>query len=58
MCKFQSVKPETINSIACGDYQMIGYCSDEEDRLERLTETHQSVLVTLGIEEKNVFDIR
>lgn len=56
-CVFQQEKPKAINSIAKADYEMIGYASDETERLERLGGGRQSIMVALGIEEKQAFEI-
>ena len=58
-CKFTGVKSATIKKCSSGDvdYEMIGYASDEEERLIRLTDKKQSIMVTLGIKEADTFGI-
>lgn len=57
ICKFTDVKQRTIRKIALSDYQMIGYASDEIERLKLLDDTKQSIMVTLNISESEAFDI-
>lgn len=57
MCTFTSVKQQTIDKLALDEYQMIGYASDEEARLHRLTDSKQSIMATLGITEIAAFEI-
>ncbi|WP_418560232.1 hypothetical protein [Hominenteromicrobium sp.] len=49
-CKFTGVKSATIRKSLEGSsyYEMLGYACDEDERLDRLTETKQSIMVTLG----------
>lgn len=58
-CKFTGVKSATIKKCSSGvvDYEMIGYASDEEERLIRLTDKKQSIMVTLGIKEADTFEL-
>lgn len=56
-CKFQGIKEKTIELLDNNAYQMIGYASDETDRIHRLTDTKQSIMVELEVEEKQTFDI-
>lgn len=58
-CKFTGVKSATIKKCSSGDvdYEMIGYASDEEERLIRLTDKKQSIMVTLGIKEADTFGL-
>lgn len=58
-CKFTGVKTATIKKCSSGavDYEMIGYASDEEERLIRLTDKKQSIMVTLGIKEADTFEL-
>lgn len=58
-CKFTGVKTATIKKCSSGivDYEMIGYASDEDERLIRLTDKKQSIMVTLGIKEADTFPI-
>lgn len=58
MCQFTGIKTRTINSIQMNSpYEMIGYACDETSRLHRLTETKQSIMVTLGIKEDDTYEI-
>ena len=57
-CIFQKVKQKTVESLLDDrDYQMIGYTSDELDRIGRLGDKKQSILVALGLEEVDAFRI-
>lgn len=57
-CKFTGVKQATIKSLVDTDeFELIGYASDEEDRIHRLTDKKQSVMVTLGVTEAEAFEI-
>lgn len=58
-CKFTGVKSATIKKCSSGavDYEMIGYASDEEERLIRLTDKKQFIMVTLGIKEADTFGL-
>ena len=47
----------TIKTIINSEYEMIGYASDEVDRLPRLTDKKCSIMVELGIKEQDTFDI-
>ena len=57
MCKLTDVKQKTLTNVMLSDYQMIGYGADEITRLNTLSDTKQSIMVTLGIEEKDAFEI-
>ena len=58
MCNMSDVKQRTIRAYSQPDeYHMIGYASDESQRIHRLNDTHQSIMVTLGVKEKDTFDI-
>lgn len=56
-CNFTTVKRNTIKQLVCGEYEMIGYASDEVDRLHRLTDKKCSIMAQLGIKEQDTFDI-
>lgn len=57
-CNFTKTKTQTIEKLLCNDdFEMVGYASDEKDRLHRLTETKQSILKTLGVEEVETYGI-
>lgn len=56
-CEFTGVKTKTINSISKSEYQMIGYAADETQRIHRLTETKQSIMVALDVKEKDTLEI-
>ena len=57
-CKFQGVKPSTVNSLMLlDDFELVGYAVDEEDRIHRLTDKKQSVMCTLGVTEAEAFEI-
>ena len=56
-CKFTDVKKNTIKSLLNGEYEMIGYASDEVERLHRLTDKKCSIMAVLGIAEQDTFDI-
>lgn len=57
-CSFSGLKSRTLNSVIPKNaYQMIGYAADETKRLHRLGKFQESILVTLGITEKECFDI-
>jgi len=56
-CKFTGIKVKTIENIALSEYQMIGYAVDEVDRIQRLTDTKQSIMVTMNVKEIETFDI-
>lgn len=56
-CKFTDVKMKTISSLSKSDYEMIGYASDELDRLHRLTDKKCSIMAELGINEQDTFEI-
>ena len=61
-CKTTGVKQNTIKKV-CKElnidnvYEMIGYAADETERLHRLSDKKQSIMATLGINEKETFDI-
>lgn len=56
-CYFTSIKTRTIELLNDNGYEMVGYASDETDRIHRLTDTKQSIMVALGVVEKQTFDI-
>lgn len=58
-CAFSKVKQTTLAALSGGpdEYQMIGYAADEGPRLSYLCEHRQSIMVTLGVKEKEAFDI-
>ena len=57
-CNFTTVKRNTIKQLFTdNEYEMVGYAIDEVDRIHRLTDKKQSIMVTLGIEENQTFDI-
>ena len=58
-CAFSKVKQMTIAKQNEGkdEYQMIGYAADEVNRHSYLDEYKQSIMLTLGIKEKETFDI-
>lgn len=56
-CIFSGIKKKTINSIVKNEYELIGYASDEKQRLGRLTDTKQSIMLTLGVIEREAFSI-
>lgn len=57
-CYFQRVKPATIKMLQNEkEYELIGYASDEVERIGRLTDTKQSILLTLEVKEVDTFDI-
>ena len=56
-CKFTGVKQNTIAMLAKEDYEMIGYASDENERISRLTDTKQSIMVALGVTEEMTFPL-
>lgn len=58
-CKFTGVKSATIKKALEGSSycDMIGYAWDEDERVDRLTDTKQSIMVTLGVKEKDTFSI-
>lgn len=59
-CRFTSVKQETIEScinINSNKYSMIGYASDEIERIHRLGGNKQSIMVELNIKEQDTFNI-
>lgn len=56
-CKFTGVKTETIQTLSKGEYEMIGYACDEMDRIGRLTDKKQSIMLSLGITEQVAFSI-
>lgn len=56
-CTFTSVKQRTIASLQSDDYEMIGYASDETERLGRLGDKRQSIMATLGVTEKDASEI-
>lgn len=58
MCKFTDVKQKTIKSLQDSlDYEMIGYACDETERLHRLGDRKQSVMVAMGVKENDTYDI-
>ena len=56
-CNFTDVKMKTIASLPKSEYEMIGYASDEVDRLHRLTNKKCSIMSELGVKEKDTFEI-
>ena len=56
-CKFTDVKQKTIKSLLDSEYEMIGYASDEVERLHRLTDKKCSIMAKLGVTEQDTFDI-
>lgn len=57
-CKFTDVKQATIKKSAeKGRWEMIGYAADEAKRLHNLGGRSQSIMVALGVTEKEAFDI-
>ena len=56
-CKFTDVKMKTVVSLTKSEYEMIGYASDELDRLHRLTDKKCSIMAELGIKEQDTFEI-
>lgn len=56
-CNFTGVKVATIQSVVKSEYEMIGYAADEKDRLHRLTDTKQSIMAELGVNESDTFGI-
>ena len=49
--KFKGLKSATIKKALEGSSycDMIGYACDEDERLDRLADTKQSIMVTLGV---------
>ena len=56
-CKFTDVKKNTIKTVLNSEYEMIGYASDEVDRLHRLTDKKCSIMAELDIKEQDTFEI-
>ncbi len=56
-CKFTDVKMKTIAYLPKSEYEMIGYASDEVDRLHRLTDKKCSIMAELDIKEHDTFEI-
>lgn len=56
-CKFTDVKKNTIKTVLNSEYEMIGYASDEVERLHRLTDKKCSIMAEIGIKEYETFDI-
>ena len=57
-CNFTNVKQKTIkNLFYSNQYEMIGYASDEVNRLHRLTDKKCSIMAELGIKEEDTFNI-
>lgn len=61
-CELSGVKSRTITEFQLAhlnaeDYEMIGYAADETKRLYKLTKTKQSIMVELGIKEKDTYEI-
>ena len=56
-CWFTSVKTKTIDRICKCEYEMVGYAVDVTDRTHRLTDTKQSIMVTLKVTEKDTFPL-
>lgn len=57
LCTFTDAKQKTIKSLLDSEYEMIGYASDEVERLHRLTDKKCSIMAVLGIAEQDTFDI-
>lgn len=56
-CVFQKEKPNAIDSVSAAEFEMIGYAADESERIHRLGGGRQSIMVTLGVSEKEAFEI-
>ena len=56
-CNFTHVKMKTISFLSKSEYEMIGYASDELDRLHRLTDKKCSIMAELCIKEQDAFEI-
>lgn len=56
-CSFNGIKVATIKSIKQSEFEMIGYASDETERINRLTGSKCSILVALGITENQAMQI-
>ena len=56
-CTFTTIKCNTVKALINNDYEMIGYAADETSRTHRLGGFKQSIMVELGINEIETFDI-
>lgn len=57
-CRFQAEKPKAINKhITNEEWQMIGYASDEVDRIDRLGGGRQSIMVSAGVTEDDALKL-
>ena len=56
-CNFTDVKKNTIKTVLNSEYEMIGYASDEVDRLHSLTDKKCSIMAELDIKEQDTFEI-
>lgn len=60
-CKMTGAKTDTIKELikqrGNNEYEMIGYAADENKRIHRLTDKKCSIMVILGVKEKEAFDI-
>lgn len=57
-CKATDQKQKTIASVNTkGEYEMIGYAADETQRLHRLDDKRQSIMLELGIRENDTYSI-
>lgn len=57
-CKFQGIKGKTCNALVGADeFQMIGICADEAERIKRLNGNKDSILVALGFTQQMAFDL-
>lgn len=58
MCVFQQVKEKTVRQARdAGAYEIIGYAANEQKRIHRLGGHKQSIMVTLGIDERDALRI-
>ena len=53
----QIVKRKTIDSIAEGDWQIVGIAADERERLVRMRDRQESILCVEQYKEKDCFDL-
>ena len=59
-CNMTDLKQKTIQKFVDeseGEYQMIGYASDELERIGRLGGKKQSIMLELGVKESKAFEI-
>lgn len=57
-CPLTGEKMKTIRGLKEGDeYEMIGYASDEDKRIQRLGGLKQSIMVVLGVKEQDAFTV-